>query len=245
MKEHPAIAMTNMNTAESPINASLRPINYWWLWIGDTVLVTAGLLFFLAAQYGTYEFFGVALVMALLPVIPLLVLVGGAGSTIFALTKVWIEKHRLKKPTVLALLVGPAIVVTLLLATLGASRFASHRLNFICAGHAPASANRIQITGYSAFLRGEWLAVFHMDEKSFQTFVTDAELVPADDFEFQRMFDASSLKATRLGQNLPPLTNAPCFKRVFKEGEEHERGSIFAVFDPNTSTAVVVRSYHD
>lgn len=209
------------------------------------MLVTAGLLFFLAAHYGTYEFFGVALVMALLPVIPLLVLVGGAGSTIFALTKVLIEKRRLKKPTALALLAGPALAVTLLLVLLGASQSANRRLNYICAGHAPASANGVQIAGYSGFLRGEWLAVFHTDEKSFQTFVAAAELVPADDFEFQRMFDVSHLKTTRLGQSLPPLTNAICFKRVFKEGVEHKRGSVFAVFDPATSTAVVVRSYQD
>ncbi len=71
----------------------MRPGDYWRLWLGDTVLVTAGLLFFLATNYGTYEFFGTALVMALLPLIPILVLVGGAGSTIFALTKVLTEKR--------------------------------------------------------------------------------------------------------------------------------------------------------
>lgn len=209
------------------------------------MLVTAALLFFLATHYGSYEFFGTALVMALLPVIPLLVLVGGAGSTIFALTKVFIEKRRLKKSTGLVLLIGPAVIVTSVLVLLGANKSSVHRLNYICAGHAPASAEQIQITGYSAFLRGEWLAVFHTDEKSFQTFATDAGLVPADVFEFQKMFGNSQLKATRLGRSIPQLANALCFKRVFKEGEERERGNVFAVFDPATSTVVVIRSYHD
>ena len=75
--------------------------------------------------------------------------------------------------------------------------------------------------------------------------VAQAQLVPADEFEFQKMLDASKLKATRLGQSLPPLTNALCFKRVFKESEEHQRGSVLAAFDPATSTAIVFRGYHD
>ena len=226
-------------------NASLRPKDYWRLWLSDTVLVTAGLLFFLATQYGTYEFFGKACAMALLPLIPVLVLVGGGGSTIFALTKVLVEKRGIKKPTALALLVGPSFVVVLALVSLGAAMSPAHRLSYICAGHAPASASQIRVTGYSAFLREEWMAVFHADPKSFQTFVTGAELVPADAFEFQKALDVSKLKATRVGQSLPPLTNALCFKRVFKGSEEHQRGSILAAFDPATSKAIVLRGYHD
>ena len=84
-------------------NERLRPMNYWWLWLFDTALVSAGILFFLALQYGTYEFFGRACAMALLPLIPVLVLVGGAGSSIFALTKVLIERRALLRPTALAL----------------------------------------------------------------------------------------------------------------------------------------------
>ena len=69
-------------------------MDYWWLWVFDTVLVSAGILFFLALQYGTYEFYGKACAMALLPLIPVMVLVGGAGSTVYALTKVWMENAR-------------------------------------------------------------------------------------------------------------------------------------------------------
>lgn len=224
---------------------SLKGPNYWRLWLGDTVLVTAGLLFFLATNYGTYEFFGTALAMALLPLIPILVLVGGAGSTIFALTKVLIEKHGMKMPKALVLLVGPALAITLLLISLGAAIMPAHRLSYICIGHAPASASQVRLTGYSTFLREEWMALFRTDEKSFQSMVAQAQLVPADEFEFQKMLDTSKLKATRLGQSLPPLANAVCFKRVFKESEEHQRGSVFAAFDPTTSTAIVLRGYHD
>ena len=145
----------------------------------------------------------------------------------------------------LALLVGPALVATLLLVLLGAGKSPGRRLGYICLGNAPAASSQIRVTGYSAFLRGEWMAVFHADQKSFQTFVTRAELVPADDFEFQKALDASKLKTTRLGQSLPPLTNTLCFKRVFKESEEHQRGSVFAVFDPASATAAVLRGYHD
>lgn len=75
--------------------------------------------------------------------------------------------------------------------------------------------------------------------------VARADLVPVDDFEFRKMLEPSALKQTRLYQSLPPLKNELCFKRVFKEGEEHERGSIYAAFDPATSTAVVWRGYRD
>ena len=230
---------------ENKTGVNLQPRDYWRLWLFDAVLVSASFLFSLATHYGTYEFFGTACAMALLPLIPFLVLVGGAGSTIFALTKVLIDKRGLRKPTALALLVGPALVFTLPLVWLGATVMPAHRLSYICIGRAPASASQVQITGYSTFLREEWLAVFHVDQKSFQTFVTSAELVPADEFEFQAALESSKLKATRLGQTLPPLTNVLCFKRAFKESEEHQRGSVFAVFDPATSTAIVLRGYHD
>ncbi len=218
---------------------------YWWLWVLDTVLVSAGLLFFLALQYGTYEFFGKACAMAFLPLIPVLVLVGGGGSSVFALTKVWIEKRALPRPTALALLVGPALVVTLALGLLGAFKSPGHRLAYLCLGKAPASATQVRITGYSTFLREEWLAVFKVGQNDFQTLVANAKLVPADGIEFQNLLKPSALKTTRLFQSLAPLNNAIGYKRVFKESEEHERGTVFALFDPPTSTAIVVREYHD
>lgn len=223
----------------------LLPAQYWRLWLADTVLVTAGLLFCLATHYGTWEFFSTAVAMALLPLIPVLVLVGGGGSTVFALTKVLIEKRGLKKPAALTLLVGPALMITVLLVILGVIMPNAHRLSYICIGHPPAAASQVRVTGYSTFLREEWLAVFGTDEKSFQSIVTQAQLVPADEFEFQKSLDSSKLKTTRLGQSLPLLTNAICFKRVFKESEEHQRGSVFAAFEPTTGTAIVLRGYHD
>jgi hypothetical protein len=232
-----------VNTIENQAGVNPRRINYWRLWLFDTVLVSAGILFFLALQYGTYEFFGKACAMALLPLIPVLVLVGGAGSTVFALTKVWIEKRALPRPTALALLVGPALVLTVLLVLLGAGKSPGHRLAYICLGNAPASASHVQVTGYSTFLREEWLAVFSVDQNSFQAFVTGAKLEPGSAVEFNRMLEHSSHKGTKL--SLPPLNNSLCFKRVFKESEEHQRGGVYAVFDPASSTAVVFREYHD
>lgn len=234
-----------MNATSDPGSAQKPQINYWRLWLFNAVLVSAGILFFLAAQYGTYEFFGKACAMALLPLIPVIVLVGGAGSTVFALTKVLIEKRSLKVPTALALLVGPGLVVTLLFGLLGAGKSPSHRLAYICLGNAPASASHVQITGYSTFLREEWLAVFNVGQKDFQTLVAGAKLVPADDFEFRKMFELSALKKTRLYQSMPPLNDTFCFKRVFNEAEEHKLGSVYAVFDPATSTAIVLRGYQD
>ena len=222
-----------------------RPIHYWRLWLFDAVLVSAGVLFFLASQYGTSEFFGAALVMALLPFIPVMVLVGGAGSTIFALTKAFIAKRALRAPAALVLLVGPALVVTSLLVLLGAVQSPGHRLSYICLGNAPMSASHVRITGYSAFLRSEWLAASNVGQKDFQTMATKAELAPVDNLEFSRMLEHSSIKTGRLFQSLPPMTNAVCFKRVFSEKDEHERGSVYALYDPATSTAVVYREYND
>ena len=94
---HELIVDSLRDTLRGEVDTSLRPAAYWRLWLFDTALVSAGILFFLATQYGTYEFFGRACAMALLPFIPVSVLVGGAGSTIFALTKVWIEKRALNR----------------------------------------------------------------------------------------------------------------------------------------------------
>ena len=223
----------------------MRPIDYWRLWLVDTVLVSAGFLFFLATRFGTYEFFGKACMMALLPLIPVLVLVGGAGSTVFALTKVWIEKRSFLRPAALALLVGPALAVTLALGLLGALKSPAHRLSYICIGHAPRSASQVQITGYSTFLREEWLAVFHTDQNAFKSLVAQAQLVPAEDFEFQKMLERSALKDSRLFQTRPPSVNLIFYKRVFKEAEEHKRGSVYAAYDPATGTVMVFRGYRD
>jgi len=143
------------------------------------------------------------------------------------------------------LLVGPALVVTLALVLLGVFQSPTHRLNYICVGNAPALAGQVQITGYSTFLREEWLASFNVDARAFQTFVVQAKLVPADNFEFKTVLERSSLKNSRLFQNLLSSGNLQSFKRVFKEAEEHQRGSVYTAFDPATSTAVVFREYHD
>lgn len=234
-----------MNKVENKTRALLPPIVYWRLWLLDAALVSTGFLFLLATRYGTREFFGMALLMALLPLIPILVLVGGAGSTVFALTKVLIEKRALKRPAALALLVGPGVLLALLLGWWGVARSPARWLNYICLGNAPAAASQIRVAGYSTFLREEWLAVFHLGPKDFQTLVAGGKLAPADDFEFRKALEQSSLKNSRLFSSLPSHTNLACFKRVFQPGAEHERGSVYAVFDAATSTAVVFRGYHD
>jgi hypothetical protein len=236
-----------VNTVETKTGARPRPIkiNYWRLWLWNSALVSAGLLFFLATQYGTYEFFGVACLMALLPLIPLVVLVGGAGSTIFILTKVLIEKRSLKMPAALAMLAGPGLGLTLALVLLGANKSPGHRLAYICLGNAPAAASQVQIAGYSTFLREEWLAVFHVGEKDFQTLVTGAQMAPADNFEFRKALAQSALKQHTLLHSFSSSSDLPCFKRVFKEKEERQRGTVYAIFDPATSTAFVFREYRD
>ena len=225
---------------------SVNPqINYWRLWVFNTLLVSGGMLFFLATQYGTFDFFGKACAMALLPLIPLMVIVGGAGSTVFALTKVLIEKRSLNRPLGWALLVGPGLAITLGLGLLGAFKSPAHRLAYICLGNAPASASHVQITGYSTFLHEEWLAVFQTDRPAFQKMVDQAKLAPADAFEISQVLERSSFKTTRLYQGLPPLGQALCFKRVFNEPEEHQRGRVYVAFDPATSTVIAIRKFHD
>jgi len=234
-----------VNEQPKKIINCLQPLDYWRLWIFDTLLVSAGLWFFLATQYGTYEFFGEACAMAVLPLIPALVLVGGAGSTIFALTKVWIEKRALPRLTALVLLLGPALAVTLLIVLLGVFKSPGSRLSAICLGNAPASASHVQVAGYSTFLRSEWLAVFRVDQNHFKAFAAGAKLEPASSAEFNQMLERSAKNGAVLFQRLPPLNGAHFFKRLFKEAKEHQRGGVFAAFDPATSTAVVFREYHD
>ena len=236
---------TDENAVENQNEVNPLRNNYWRLWLFDAVLVSAGIHFFLAAQYGTYEFFGKASAMALLPLIPVMVLVGGAGSTIFALTKVWIEKRAVTRPLALALLVGPALVVALVLGLLGAFKSPGSRLGYICLGNVPAAISRTQIAGYSTFLREEWLVVFKVDPPNFQKFVDGAKLEPVPSLEFSRLLERSSMKATKPFQNLPTAGSLICFKRVFNEPEEHQRGSVYTAYDPASTTAVVFREYHD
>jgi hypothetical protein len=75
--------------------------------------------------------------------------------------------------------------------------------------------------------------------------VAGAKLVPADAFEFQQRLEHSAHNGTRLFQCLPPMNHVLCFQRVFKESEEHQRGGVYAVFDPASATAAVFREYHD
>jgi hypothetical protein len=209
----------DVNAVENQTGVDPRRVNYWRLWLFDSVLVSAGTLFFLATQYGTCEFFGKACAMALLPLIPIMILVGGAGS--------------------------PALVLTLMLVLLGAFQSPAHRLAYICLGNAPASASHVRVAGYSTFLHEEWLAVFNVDEKAFRTMVAQAKLVPADNFEFRNTLERSSLKTARASRNLPQTGDLTCFKRIFREAEEHERGSVYAAFDSATATTFIFREYHD
>jgi len=63
--------------------------------------------------------------------------------------------------------------------------------------------------------------------------------------EFSRVLERSSLKGTGPFQNLPVSDKFLCYKRAFKESEEHQLGNVYAAFDSATSTAVVYRAYHD
>ena len=234
-----------MNSAESKAGTNFRPCQYWRLWVLDAVLVSAGFWFYLATQYGTREFLGKACAMALLPLIPIMVLVGGAGSTVFALTKVFIERRDLPRPVALALLAGPALALTVALGLLVACKSYASRLDYICLGNAPGSASQVQITGYSTFLREEWLAVFRVNEKGFQAMVAGAKLEPVPDYEFNGALDRSSLTKTRVFENRPQAGSPVCFRRVFKESQEHQRGGVYAAFDPATSTAIVFRRHQD
>jgi hypothetical protein len=234
-----------MNAAENEMPGKPPLVNYWRLWLVNAVLVSAGLLFFLAAQYGTYEFFGVACLMALLPFIPALVLIGGGGSTVFILTRVRIEKRSLPAAAARALLLGPGLIVFLLLVLLAAGQSPARRLAYICHGHAPKSPSHVRVAGYSTFLNEEWLAVFNVGPTEFQTLVAQAELAPADAFEFKSVIEQSSLKNTGLLRSFPSPGELLCYQRVFKPGEEHERGRMYAVFDRAASTAAVFREYHD
>jgi hypothetical protein len=241
----PETDVTTVATNAPAVGAAPRRIHYWRLWVLNAVLVSAGTLFYLATHYGTYEFFGTACLMALLPLIPVLVLVSGAGSTLFVLTKVLIEKRSLKTPAALALLVGPGLLLTLSLVLLGAGRAPAHRLAYICLGNAPAAATHVRVAGYSTFLREEWLAVFNVAPKDFQAMVAGAQMIPADSFDFTGLLAKSRLQKSTLLQGLPPPNALPCFKRVFKESEEHQRGGAYALFDPATATAIVFREYRD
>lgn len=203
------------------------------------------MLFFLATQYGTYEFFGKALFMALLPFIAVMVLVGGAGSTVFALTKILIEKRSLNFAKSLLLLVGPAMVVTLLLAGLGVWHSPKHRLSYVCHGHVPTGVSHAQVTGYSAFLHAEWLAVFNVDTNSFQKWIVQSKLESTPGYDLEQTIRRTSLQHTPVYQRIAQLSEPACFRRVFNEETEHERGRIYAAFDSMTSTAFVLREYDD
>ena len=213
--------------------------------MADTVLVTGGMLFFLAAQYGTSEFFGTASLMALLPLIPAMVLIGGAGSTVFALTKVKGEKRGWSLQVMRAALLAPAVVVALGLGLVAVNQSPRHRLNYLCLGQAPQNLAQVHLTGYSTFLREEWLATFTTGPGDFEAMVTGMKLVPVDAFEMQKALAAGRIKDTHLFRGLPALAAAHVCKRTFNEGTEHERGTVYAAYDVATGTAVVARVFRE
>ena len=180
------------------------PSYYWRLWLLNALLVSAGLLLVLAAQYGTADFFGAACLMALLPFIPAIVLVGGAGSTIFVLTKVMIEKRSLSASSALLLLVGPGLFVFLLLALLTARQSPDHWLAYLCHGHAPPSASQVRVAGYSHLPQRTMAGRVPRKRQGISAFLSQAELVPVDAFEFKKTLDTSALKSTRLFRQSPP-----------------------------------------
>ena len=234
-----------MNVIPNRNSGKLSPGTYWRLWLFNAVLVSAGMLFFLASHYATSEFWGKAYAMALLPFIAVMVLVGGAGSTLFALTKVMIEKRSLNFISSLALLVGPALATAFLLLLFGSWHSPKHRLAYICLGNAPANASDVQVAGYSTFLRAEWLAAFKVDTNGFQNLVTKDKLNPVPPFAFSERLGRSSLKQTQLFRRVSLSGKFVCYQRTFNEGKEHKLGCIYAAFDPATSTAMVLREYQD
>lgn len=145
----------------------------------------------------------------------------------------------------MALLVGPALGIALTLSFLGAFKSPAHRLAYICLGHAPTPVNDVRLAGYSTFLRAEWLAMFRTEPRAFQAFVAEAKLERIQPMEFQQMRVCTGLKSTQIFQTLPATSDWQCFRRVFKEAEEHKRGSVYAAFDPATVTTVILRIYSD
>jgi hypothetical protein len=59
--------------------------------------------------------------------------------------------------------------------------------------------------------------------------------------ECSRALERSSLRAARPFQQLPASGNFICFKRVFSESVEHQRGRVYAAFAPANSMAALFR----
>jgi hypothetical protein len=223
-----------------------RPLNYWRLWLWNTALLTAAFLYFFTTQYGTREFLGIALAMAFLPLLATLLFVVGTGSAVLVAIKIKSEKRGWSRAKTLAWLVVPTLLLSLLISTFAYwETLPQKRLGYVCIGNAPAAGSEIQVTGYSHFFSGQWLAAFTVDAAGFQKFVTEAKLQSAPEVDFNPMLNRSLLKATKLVQGMAPSNNAVSYRRIFKAEGERERGGIYAVYDATTSRAMVYREYHD
>jgi hypothetical protein len=224
---------------ETDMEKQFTPTRYFRLWSINILIAGVALAFFWTVQFGTREFLGLALVMAAIAFIPSLLVLGCIATIVFHLTKK-ILKIKCINPNVSHLwLLGPTCAFAIWVVLSGMwGLLPQQRLSFVCGGSKLLTAHNIQVVGYSAFLRGQWLAVF-------QVMLRKQEMQADSNLNLNNLLTRTSLTGTALFQDFPKLTNPQCFKRVFTEKGERERGGIYAAYDSTTSTAIVFREYHD
>lgn len=215
-------------------------IPYWRLWLLSQSLVSFGLFLFFTNQFGTLEYFGLAMYMGIIATIPIGLLATGVGTIIFFVAKSIIKRRRPAFRVAVTWLLSPTMICLLLLLIAGVIQsLPKNRLAFVGRGFAPRSARDIQVSGYSGFLSGLWIARFKIGSTDFQEFATEAGLqaTPSDNFHWLTNRVSAGFQVN--------LQKGSWYKRSFLEESKRERASLCAYFDPETGVAFVLREYHD
>ena len=215
-------------------------IPYWRMWLLSQSLIYFGLFIFLTNHFGTFEYFEVAAIMGIFTSIPTGLFAVGVGTIIFFAIKNTIKRRRPTFRVAIAWLLSPTLIFLLLLLVAGlVQNLPKNRLTFVTRGFDLRSARDIQVSGYTAFLRGLWMAKLKTGSTEFQEFAATAGL---------ELTDSNSLH--RVTKQIPAsfqvnLQTGLCYKRSYLDDDKRERASLSAHFDPETGVALVVREFHD
>jgi hypothetical protein len=164
----------------------------------------------------------------------------GIGTIIFLVVKSIIKWRLPSFRVAVAWLLSPALICLLLLVMGGVIQsLPKSRLAFVCRGFVPRSAHDIQVSGYSAFLDGLWVARFKTGSAEFQEFVTAAGLQPTSGTDLNWV-------TNRIPASFHVnLENGSWYKSSFLDKNERERASHWAHFNSETGVAFVLRRFHD
>jgi hypothetical protein len=215
-------------------------IPYWRLWLLSQSLVCLSLFLFFTNQFGTLEYFGLAMYMGIMVTIPAGLFATGIGTIAFLVAKSIIKRRHPSFHVAVIWLLSPTLVCLLFLLIAGVIQsLPKNRLASVSRGFAPRSVRDVQVSGYSGFLSGLWIAKFKTGSAEFYEFATEAGLQPTPS---NNLHWVTNRIPSHFQVN---LETGSWYKLSFSDESKRERASHWAHFNPETGAAFILREYHD